>query len=553
MTKRIDHLVVLMMENRSFDHSLGFLKSAAYKIDGLNGNETNPDSQGVPVKVTPDARYAGDFTPDPGHDFISVNQQIFDNVQGTGVPTMQGFVKAYQGKTGNVAKSHNIMKCFAPGRLPALTTLAQQFAVCDRWFASVPGPTLPNRAFVYGATSLGRVDMNPIYLTLKTIFERLDQNGVSSKIYYNDWCLGLANGYILKNARKFLSFFDDFLKDCRQNKLPAYSFIEPRYNDFSDRGQFFPAADQHPDHNVFQGEIVIKAVYDAIRSNQQTWESTLLVITYDEHGGLYDHVSPPATTNPGDQPPGPFNFDRLGVRVPAVLVSPFIPKGTIIGTVITDNGQDKVFDHTSIIATARKLFLNDFANSFLTERDRHARTFEDCLTLTAPRAHDEVTIPQPTNAPFVAGVGRVANTGAAARTPRLSDVVTDHLLAAAEPARSAAAPGKARKSGATSEQTVITRGVSLKAAGLNPSDYASDQLNDFQVAMLLHVHFAGIETEQGAAKELAVLNAKVRQAKRPAKSNSAPKKAVKKKPIIVKKAVKKSKPVRKVRKVAKRR
>lgn len=142
MANKIEHLVVLMMENRSFDHMFGFLKSNSWSIDGLNGNETNPDSKGATVGVTQDARHAGDLTPDPPHDFLSVNQQIFGNLAGSGQPTMQGFVKAYEGKTKNVQKSHNVMKCFGPGRLPILQTLAQEYAVCDRWFASVPGRVL---------------------------------------------------------------------------------------------------------------------------------------------------------------------------------------------------------------------------------------------------------------------------------------------------------------------------------------------------------------------------------------------------------------------------
>jgi phospholipase C len=148
MAKNIQHLVVLMLENRSFDHMFGFLKRSTYPVDGLDGTETNPDSRGGQARVSPDARNAGDFTPDPGHDFISVNEQIFGNSQGTGSgPFMKGFVKAYEAKTGNAAKAHNIMRCFSPGRLPALTTLAQEYAVCDRWFASVPGrrcPTAPS-------------------------------------------------------------------------------------------------------------------------------------------------------------------------------------------------------------------------------------------------------------------------------------------------------------------------------------------------------------------------------------------------------------------------
>jgi len=406
MAKKIEHLVVLMMENRSFDHALGFLKSAAWPIDGLTGTESNPDSTGVAVTVTPDARDAGDFFPDPGHDFLSVNEQIFSNSAGTGSPTMQGFVKAYEGKTKDVRRSHRVMKCFGPGRLPNLSTLAKEYAVCDRWFASVPGPTLPNRAFSIGASSLGRVDMNPNYLTLKTVFELLDAHNVSSKIYYTDWTLGLAVRFVAERAKKFLFFFDDFVNDCKKNKLPAFSFVEPRYNDLSTPGGFFGAADQHPDHNMRLGERVINAVYEAVTSNKQTWESTLLVITYDEHGGLYDHVSPPATVNPGDKPldAAMFNFQRLGVRVPAVLVSPFIPPGTII--------HNKVFDHTSIIATARKLFIPEWEKFFLTERDRHAETFEDCLTLASPRSGKvkfPKQAPEPKSPPGVMGLASITD------------------------------------------------------------------------------------------------------------------------------------------------
>ncbi|HKO42701.1 MAG TPA: alkaline phosphatase family protein [Pyrinomonadaceae bacterium] len=380
MAKSIKHLIVLMLENRSFDHAVGFMKSNAYPIDGLNGNETNPDTQGTSVRVSSNARYVGDLKDDPGHDFISVNEQIFGNSQGAGNgPFMQGFVKSYQAKTGNLANSHRIMKCFSPRMLPALTALAREYALCERWFCSVPGPTLPNRAFAFGATSLGRVNMSPNYLTLKTIFERLTAHGVTSKIYYVDWTFGLAVKHIsIDNPSRYLRFYDDFRDDCAKNRLPAYSFLEPRFYDRSQPGPDYKASDQHPDHNVANGERLIREVYDSITRNQQTWENSLLVITYDEHGGLFDHVRPPSAVSPDgiDSATPPFKFDRLGVRVPAVIVSPYIPAGTII---------KDVFDHTSIIATARKLFLSGIPNTWLTERDRRANTFEGCLTLNQPR------------------------------------------------------------------------------------------------------------------------------------------------------------------------
>jgi phospholipase C len=462
MPKNIQHMVVLMMENRSFDHALGFLKSNTYPIDGLNGTETNPDSKGVAVRVSRDANYAGDLASDPGHDFISVNEQIFGNSQGTGTgPFMQGFVKAYESKTKNVGKSHRIMKCFNPTRLPALATLAQEYALCDRWFASVPGPTLPNRAFVYGATSQGRVNMSPNYFTLRTIFELLSEQNVSSKIYFPDWALGLAVGHILDNAKKYLASFDAFISDCKKNALPAYSFIEPRYNDLSTPGSFIEANDQHPDHNVFKGEMLIKTVYDALTSNQQTWESTLLVITYDEHGGLFDHVKPPDTVNPDgkNSEVPPFNFQRLGVRVPCVLVSPFIPRGTIV---------HDVFDHTSVIATARKLFLKDPEQHFLTERDRRANTFEKVLTLPGPRP-GKVTIPQPVavSSPLLAakkGASKKAQAAARADRP-LSDFQQAMLVQAFKVDTDLPAAGRTHSvvSAVNTEQTLAEYLASLQA------------------------------------------------------------------------------------------
>jgi hypothetical protein len=195
----------------------------------------------------------------------------------------------------------------------------------------------------------------------------------------------------LMNQGKYFSLFDDFLSDCKHNRLPAYSFIEPRYANGEDpvNNAFFSASDQHPDHNVEQGEILIRDTFNAIWSNQPLRESTLLVVVYDEHGGLYDHVPPPPAVNPDNlkwagNPNSldpAFDFTRLGVRVPAVLVSPFIPAGTIDHT---------LYDHGSIIATACKLLLKNVAGASLTNRDRSANTFENNLTLAQART-DAIT------------------------------------------------------------------------------------------------------------------------------------------------------------------
>src|SRR5258708_6876927 len=186
--QNLKNIVVLMMENRSFDHLLGFAQSAEWPIDGVGGTETNRDSTGEVARVSNDARYSGDFTPDPGHALFDSLTQLYGDAKApeTQTPEMNGFVLSYEGKTHNSSDAHRIMKCFAPGKVPVLTQLAQQFAVCDRWFSSLPGPTFPNRAFAHGATSIGRVDMGVDWLGMsKTIYELLAENNVNSRIYYH--------------------------------------------------------------------------------------------------------------------------------------------------------------------------------------------------------------------------------------------------------------------------------------------------------------------------------------------------------------------------------
>ena len=382
------HIVVLMMENRSFDHMLGFAATPNWQIDGLTGQEKNRDSTGEFSQVSNDARYAGDFTPDPGHALFDTLTQLYGDAKASVSqdPTMNGFVLSYEGKTHNPENAHRIMRCFSPNKVPVLTTLARQFAVCDRWFSSVPGPTFPNRAYAHGASSVGRVDMGIDWLGMsKTIYELLAENNIDSRIYYHDSTMAMTFKGLMNQGRYF-SLYEDFLSDCSNNRLPAYSFIEPRYANGEDPidNTFFSASDQHPDHNVEQGEILIRDTFNAIWKNQALRESTLLVVVYDEHGGLYDHVPPPPAVNPdnldwagnANSLDPAFDFTRLGVRVPAVLISPYIQAGTIDNT---------LYDHSSIIATACKLLLKNVAGASLTKRDKNANTFENNLTLAAPR------------------------------------------------------------------------------------------------------------------------------------------------------------------------
>jgi phospholipase C len=390
---KLKHIVVLMMENRSFDHMLGFMMGPNYPIDGLTGNEFNRDSTGTSIKVSNDAKYATDLWPDPGHAVCDVNQQIFGTIDPapSAVADMSGFITNYESKDGNtLAGARKIMKCFTPGKISVLCALAQQFCVCDRWFSSVPGPTFPNRSYAHAATSIGRVDMGLNWLEeAPTIYELLAANNVSSRIFYHDTTMAMTFKHFLDGQNTKFGQIQDFYDDCNRNTLPTYCFLEPRFGPSKVGGNFLPS-DQHPDHNVLDGEQLIFDVFNAVWKNQAVRESTLLVIVYDEHGGLYDHVIPPSenVANPDDKewagdpansPDPAFDFRRLGVRVPAVLISPFIAPMTI------DRTQ---YDHTSIIATARQLFVPDWKNNFLTKRDQQANciAFDDIFSLDVARA-----------------------------------------------------------------------------------------------------------------------------------------------------------------------
>jgi phospholipase C len=381
---QLKHIVVLMMENRSFDHMLGYLMAQDPRIDGVDGTQTNPDTTGASVPVQPLAQYQAQLQPDPGHHYPDVDLQIFGDPRGA--PNMQGFVKAYFQKQNNVQHSHNIMYCFPPEKLPVITTLARKFLVFNTWFSSLPGPTIPNRAFAHFGTSFGKTDMDLFYLgqKYKTIYERMVAQGHTAKIYYYDppsATLGMT--FILKDQPKLFAQFDQFQADCVSGELLEYSFIEPNYTDHKVGSSTVPAADQHPDHNVLAGEEFIASVYMSILNNEDLWNSTLLLIVYDEHGGIYDHVTPPACKPDEftDKDTG-FKFDRLGIRVPAVLISPWIPEGRVCPD-RTLGEAPRNFDHASIPATVAKFFGLDTTNR--SPREANAETFLDFLTLDQPR------------------------------------------------------------------------------------------------------------------------------------------------------------------------
>ena len=445
LLNQINHIVVLMLENRSFDNVLGWLYDKDNKppfdkvprgqeFAGLSGaTHCNPRPHKKGVACVGKGTVMTDPFPDPNEPYDHVFTQMFNKRYSkdcipntTKVPTMDGFVIDYanaiktagEPKKGcskilsSIFKSSGlmaidpgiIMNCFTPDRLPVMNGLANAYAVCDHWFSSVPTQTFPNRSFVHAATSSGyvynmwTVKSDPfedgiLINKTPTIYNLLEKSDISWRIYYGGPLL-LCNALIIQErlwefAPLGNRFFPmtQFLEDAKQpGGLPSYTFIEPnmmcskKYGPENDMHPAYAVTDTGAPTDVRYGEVLVHTVYEALKKSPD-WNSTLLVITFDEHGGCYDHVppesgckSPDGVIIPANKPGGSgFNFERYGVRVPAVLVSPLIEQGTVC---------DKVFDHTSIIKSVSNRWLK---GQHLTERDKHACDLSDLLTLSQPR------------------------------------------------------------------------------------------------------------------------------------------------------------------------
>ncbi|CAL0335003.1 unnamed protein product [Lupinus luteus] len=394
----IKTIVVIIMENRSFDHVLGWLKSTRPEINGLIGSESNPISvknpSSPPVFVSNDAVF---IDSDPGHSFQAIREQIFGSNESSANPApMNGFAQQAESMIPGFSKT--VMSGFKPELLPVYTELANEFGVFDKWFASVPASTQPNRFYVHSATSHGamsNVRKDLIHgFPQKTIFDSLNENGLSFGIYYQNIPATLFFRSLrkLKNLVKFHSYGLKFKNHARRGKLPNYVVIEQRYFDL----RISPANDDHPSHDVAAGQRFVKEVYEVLRKSPQ-WKEMAILITYDEHGGFYDHVPTPVEGVPNPDGiigryPYYFHFDRLGVRVPTFLISPWIDKGTVI------HGPDgptpySQYEHSSIPATVKKLF--NLKSNFLTKRDAWAGTFEKYFSIRdTPRDDCPETLPE---------------------------------------------------------------------------------------------------------------------------------------------------------------
>lgn len=412
----IKHVFVLMLENHSFDNVFGLsgipgITAATNRSSNAWGDATISFGSGAPASMPTD----------PGHEFLDVVEQLCGH--GVGFPQSgeypkidnSGFLSNYatttsEGKAPLPTESPLIMKGFdTASQLPVMYQLATEFAICDHWFSSLPGPTWPNRFFVHGASSAG-LDHSPtgedmidmaggLVYPHGSIYNRLHEAGLNYKLYadthnaYSDNPFDLPSIAQVSAIKGISELFDivniDFLAANVQGNMPGgysyqYTFIEPHYGDI-ENNSYQGGSSQHPMDDTYGGEALIKAVYEAIR-NSPIWNSSLLIITYDEHGGFYDSVQPPKY-DPSVQPPmaAPpddgssseynqfgFKFDQYGVRVPALVVSPYIPKGT---------ADAKVYDHASVAATLERVF----GFPALTNRDYCANDLNSLLTLSAPR------------------------------------------------------------------------------------------------------------------------------------------------------------------------
>jgi phospholipase C len=373
----VKSIVHLMMENRSLDNLLGYLyypnntSPNGDAFDGLTGTETNPRRKGKPVSVQPETKDTSVPTPDPGEEYQHVNMQLFqkDPAPNPPVATNQGFAIDYQDVDGAPA---DIMKCYDPRVPHNLAKLCRDYAVCDAWYAPVPTQTWANRAFAHAGTSWGMVNnfpYDPFKWKMPTIFQRMTTLGMPWRVYYDESVISFTRlqfSPLLKSTYKgnFLPFAE-FLHDANAGALPKYAFIEPNF--FTNYLTGKKQSDMHPPSDIVPGDQFICQVFNAIVTGPQ-WHNNevLFVITFDEHGGCYDHVHPPTNATPPDGRQGQrgFDFKRFGVRVPAVVVSPFVTKGSVFHA-----PKDATpYDHTSILATIERAF----GIPSLTDRDAAA-------------------------------------------------------------------------------------------------------------------------------------------------------------------------------------
>ncbi len=401
----IEHVIVMMLENRSFDHIFGFRPG----VHGLEGTELNLLDPARPASATNRAFHVnGDGPPvvlageGPGHSVHATNVQLCNDKAGprAGTPAANnGFVRSYKDELMFADKVRAptdlmievVMQSLAPSQLPSAHALADAFCLCDNWYAEVPGPTQPNRLYMHAATSLGYAhNVWTKQFDARTIYGNLQEAGFTWATYEFDHNEVREFKQVNGQSGNFKRFEDAFAADVQGGALPNYAFILPRFMNATNG----PANSQHAPEDPRYGDNFIADVYEALRRNEDVWNKSVLIVIHDEHGGFYDHVIPPAgVPNPDGLSSPPhgdpasfapvFDFSRLGLRVPALIVSPWVPAGKIDST---------RYQHTSVLATLKSMF---GLPTFLSKRDASANPFDRLFQqLPAPRTDTPRTLPR---------------------------------------------------------------------------------------------------------------------------------------------------------------
>ncbi|KAF3759905.1 phosphoesterase [Cryphonectria parasitica EP155] len=415
---KITNVVVLVEENRSFDSFAGGLTYNS-TIDGLlhhnycNSLNASDPSEAADICAGPLA--ADVASDDPNHSISGVNMQLFSTFHPneTAVAqaadweyeTMRGFVteQSITFDTLNKTRAAEAINYYTPEHIPVFNAIAENFVLFDRWFCSVPGPTNPNRAYITSGTSHGHGENDDAFdvygLPQKSIFQALSENNITWTNYQNSTTgpgLGFnpdaafyswtaESGANVTNIKAI----EHFYTDAAAGTLPQFTYINPECCSY----QSF-----HPPSPIVLGEIFIKGIYEAIRNSPQ-WNTTLFILTFDEHGGFGDHVPPPVNVPAGDDltytetaQDGQnitFAFDRLGVRVPTVLISPWVGKGLIENQGQNYGGE---YTHTSILNFLSQLW----GVEQLTPRVEYSSTFEHLILDTIRSDDDSPSIlPEP--------------------------------------------------------------------------------------------------------------------------------------------------------------
>ena len=318
----IDHIVVVMMENRSFDHYFGALQLVEdLPIDGLTGGELNPALDDSAVNVFNTDKWIHEH--DPPHGWDSSHAQWNQGAN-------DRFVQEYQ--LDGAQDYAEVMSYYLREQLPVFHSLVDEYVLCDRWFASVMGPTWPNRFYLHCASSDG-TQSNDMISGVASVFDQLSDAGITHRYYYSNLPFTLTYGIAIDAPH--MATVDQFFTDLDNGELPSFCMVEPTFAAGPVIGN-----DDHPPADVREGQAFIATIYEALAGSPH-WDRCLLVITYDEHGGFHDHVPPPTTTDPH---PG---FEQLGFRVPSMVIGGQVRAGCVNGT---------VFDHASVAATLAARF-----------------------------------------------------------------------------------------------------------------------------------------------------------------------------------------------------